>query len=183
MNEKERREKEAEKKRIFEQTTKLFARREQLKRELQGDMHGEVVEMRKSSAGEPEEKKLFSVREVDERIKELELVKEGFKEAKLAKADRERRLALLEHPFVQRVRDTLYESMVRSSEVARKKAYDYIDKKKREAIDGVAKQIRYSAYGYLDGHKDDPGVSEEQLLKMVKQIMKESREPPKGMVV
>jgi hemoglobin-like flavoprotein len=108
------------------------------------------------------------IEDIEARIKELEQVKISLKEKQLSEARKAERLKLLDHPFVKALRNVLREANYMSTEEARKKAYQQIDKSKLEALEDLHKKVTWVLKSAGET------ITEKQLTDMITKIFKEN---------
>jgi len=106
--------------------------------------------------------------DVEARIRELEQVKISLKEKQLTEERKAERLKLLDHPFVKALRNVLREANYMSTEEARKKAYQQIDKSKLEALEDLHKKVAWALKSAGET------ITEKQLTDMITKIFKEN---------
>lgn len=104
--------------------------------------------------------------EIDNKIRELQLVKEATKEEQLTKERRELRLKLSSHPFVKAFKDTLKEANWIRIAKMRKELDAQLAKQKDDAVSNVLQKVRYQLKA------EDENITQEQLMKMFREIEK-----------
>lgn len=103
---------------------------------------------------------------IKKKIEELKLLDEAQQYEELTLADKARRLKLVKHPFVRKVRDLLIRYNWIHTERVRKETYRDLDQKSEETLKDLQKKMSYQ----LEAEGEQ--VTEQQLAKIFSELMK-----------